>query len=1236
MKNIVLFLLFCSFSVAAQLPAFTVNAVATPQTCQGNGSLMFTVSGTNPAATLEYAIYLLPNTETPVTTVTATMVSNLVAGDYLVVATQSLNGASNTSSASVTIANNATPLVFTSSLTHVNCGNQGAITINVSSGIAVSYEIISGPQTRPLQTSNVFSGLPVGQYQVRVTDSCGDAYVQTVQILQNPVQLWLNNYFFPEPALPACGTITIGQYYGNNYPMMWPVTLTYTIYPPGGGTPITVVHDNITGYNQDQTIVTDIPFYNGQQYTFDVTMTDACGNQVSKLNQPANLALGVQALLESESCGNYFFNIAAINVGLPYTVTFLSAPPGFNPALYNNLHPQSANLVSTYGSDSNPVPTGSYTIQITDACGSTATTQVNVNNQLEPVAYTTVDVFCAGTIEIEIPLGVIASAIVIDAPDAYTGSLPHDVSTFIFNGELMLTNLPVGDYFITVTDVCGFVYEVPVDLSPPPANMTLFTNIAAGCAEGTGSIMLTTSNSFLDSVIITNAPSGFSESLPFDASANITTNGEFVMLSLPAGTYRFETLDKCGNARARQVTIQGFQLQSNNTQVIRNCNSFDIDLKYLSNLNTYDSYWLQKYNENTGTWGHPQNGTPYTGPQNISNSAISLNKNVINYGFTYTGQFRILRVVNYFNINTEYCVSEIYDFVYYYNPAITEAYSFPCSNGLSDVIIEAVGVAPLNYSITTKDGAPFVINNGSSNVFTGLEDAVYNFQVTDGCNNVLNILLNPNDMGILEVERDGFCPGETSTLTVPAYTFLTYQWWKGSDPATILSTTNELVFLDYDPATDDGTYFVRIFSAAPGSCIDVTLEYEVAPNTLPVAGEDASASICITGQLDLNTLLCTPHDEGGIWEDMNATGALTGSIFNPASLQAGVYNFRYKVLACNIPDEAIITVTVLPRPATPDVFVGPACEGNDIQLSVAGIPNATYLWVGPNGFNSTEQNPVLPNASASLNGPYIVRVTVDGCTSLPGIALVFVSPSSVFTLSGNTEICTGQSTELTITPDTPDPQAVYAWYHNNILLQGVVSPSIEVDQPGIYTATVILGNCITEQSITVTENTHPFDVAVASACSEDRYILTITNFQDFEGALFEWTGPNDFSESGYQADITDLPPGTYSAMVVNAEGCTVTESVYVENTSCRTPYGSIPKGISPNNDGDNDTFDLSGLNVKHLMVFNRFGQTVYEKENYRDEWHGQSDRGHLPTGTYYYSLELKDGTAKTGWVYLQR
>ncbi|WP_152973231.1 DUF7507 domain-containing protein, partial [Lacinutrix mariniflava] len=87
--------------------------------------------------------------------------------------------------------------------------------------------------------------------------------------------------------------------------------------------------------------------------------------------------------------------------------------------------------------------------------------------------------------------------------------------------------------------------------------------------------------------------------------------------------------------------------------------------------------------------------------------------------------------------------------------------------------------------------------------------------------------------------------------------------------------------------------------------------------------------------------------------------------------------------------------------------------------------------------------------------------------------------------------------------------------------------------------------------------------------------------------------------------------------------------------------------ISPNGDGDNDNFVIQGLQNypnNTLRIYNRWGNIVYEKYRYQNDFKGISEgratvkkEDELPVGTYYYLLDLGDGSnAKAGWLYINR
>jgi hypothetical protein len=72
---------------------------------------------------------------------------------------------------------------------------------------------------------------------------------------------------------------------------------------------------------------------------------------------------------------------------------------------------------------------------------------------------------------------------------------------------------------------------------------------------------------------------------------------------------------------------------------------------------------------------------------------------------------------------------------------------------------------------------------------------------------------------------------------------------------------------------------------------------------------------------------------------------------------------------------------------------GPYGIGATITLTASTIDGATYLWTGPFGFTSTEQNPTIPNATLAMAGAYSVTIIVGGCPSGAGTTTVVVLPS---------------------------------------------------------------------------------------------------------------------------------------------------------------------------------------------------------------------------------------------------
>lgn len=1263
--RIVSFIIFLFFFIPtsfAQLSSFTLNVAVTNETCTGNGGFQFSTSGTTAGATVSYAIYLLPNLATPLAVTNNSSFSGLNSGVYSVVATQTLGILSNSQQQNQVIQNFVTPLAYQVTGQPETC-NDGTIQVNVTQGNPVSYQIISGPVIVPPQSSSFFTGLPSGTYNIRVNDACGDGLVQTYTVPQVPQVPYLVVGNFDKNCTLVNCTTSSGDFIvsaATGYSISYPLTVAFSLTPPGGGTPLTINQVVTSGGLTQQSISVNFPYYQGQ-VSYSITVTDSCGNSFTNTGNSFSMQMSLSLASNTDPSCNKQIVLSLCDYLPPYTVNFVSAPAGFNPAVYNLNHPGpfTTTEVSYAANSLNALPNGTYTISVTDACNRTVQGTVavsdfghqieinatqpqctpltnvidnvggpnissviitvapstygftlphdvssNINNggfsmNLPAGTYTFLitDVcgntntstliipprnttavtalggnspgcsLTSGFVNISISGSFLASIVITQAPLAYNQILPYDVSSSITSNNAVtasVTSLAPGGYTFNVTDFCGFVHVVTANVGQFISQGPLLVDYRRGCSDGFTSLTLYSPNGPLQNMIITAAPTTFGQTLPFNVSTNIASNGRFYMNSLPEGSYTLTSLDICGVARTTNLSVVGLSVSINSAVVQGNCGSFNLGLEYVSNLNNSAEFWLQKLNTVTGQWQHPITGAVYTnGSIPDGTNALQLNNLATQLNIASLGNFRILK--SYFEYGNgsaalSNCVTTIKEFQFTGDLAIASVYAIPCSTTGTEVLINANGIAPLTFQITTKDGLPFLVNNGQNNVFSGLQPGIYNFQVSDLCGNIVNSLLDITSLPEPIITPQNLCAGQIGQLTVDSFPFFSYQWWKGTATTTILSTTNTLTFNPFSDTTSPGTYYVRIYAPNSVSCVDKIISFTIPPTVIPNAGNDGAIELCGNSNsvINLNTVLQGPYDATGIWQEVTNSGsALSGSNWNPQGVGYGVYTFKYSVSGtCTLVDEAIVTVTLNESPVLTSLTTNPIlCEGDTIELEVASSISATYNWTGPNNFQSDLQNPIIQNSTVANNGDYTVTATSsDGCS---------------------------------------------------------VSQSISVQVESVP------------------------EFSITANCNLNQYLVEVVpENQSFTAneVSYQWSGPNGFSSTSNPLNLTGQERGVYTVVVTSSSGCSTSQFIDVVTTLC-----SIPKGVSANNDGENDTFNLSGFDVSNLKIFNRYGMVMYEKANYENEWYGQDYNGHLlPSATYYYLVTLESGEAKTGWVYVAR
>ncbi|MFY8008962.1 MAG: hypothetical protein ACOVNW_04650, partial [Flavobacterium sp.] len=157
-----LILFFWTTLTFGQLSNFTLTVTKIDETCTANGELHFSVSNTTAGATMLYSVYRLPNVTTPISVQSTTSLTGLIAGDYRVIATQSLGSQNGSQQQDITVDDEVDTLTYQVTGNDEICSFDGSIIIATLTGTAVNYEIFSGPIIRPIQTSNTFNNLTQG------------------------------------------------------------------------------------------------------------------------------------------------------------------------------------------------------------------------------------------------------------------------------------------------------------------------------------------------------------------------------------------------------------------------------------------------------------------------------------------------------------------------------------------------------------------------------------------------------------------------------------------------------------------------------------------------------------------------------------------------------------------------------------------------------------------------------------------------------------------------------------------------------------------------------------------------------------------------------------------------------------------------------------------------------------------------------------------------------------------
>jgi len=608
----------------------------------------------------------------------------------------------------------------------------------------------------------------------------------------------------------------------------------------------------------------------------------------------------------------------------------------------------------------------------------------------------------------------------------------------------------------------------------------------------------------------------------------------------------------------------------------------------------------------------------------------------------------------------------------------------------------------VNATTYTWSKGGFVIPGATGQTLTVTESGEYTVVVTKpSCSNnptdSVNITFGPSvtatsppDYKVCDdVSNDGIADFDLSTLTSQVLAGLNTSFtYNVSYHATLADANGNIAPISSTtPFTSASqTIYIRVEGANAATCFGVVpVNLVVKPS--PTTTMPATYSTCGTPV----TIVGTPTnynvaDATYVWS--LGGNVIAGETSNQITVsQAGTYTLEVTLNGCVNTVQTVLTndnVTVTaPNDATacnsytlPALTIGnyyTGSGGTGTMLNAGDLITTTqtiyvYLQSTTNPSCTAEDSfdvtitttitaPVIPNqtvCNSYLLQPlpsyanYYTGTGGTGTMLTAGSSVTTSQTIYVYAKSGTApNFCTDESSFIvtiqTATADAPANTSACGTY---------VLPALSANN-NYYTGTGGTGTMyVAGNNINATTTLYVYTQTSAGCTAENSFTITIYNAPQaatlpnvtvecggftlpaLPAGNVYYTGPNATGSQLTAGSIVSITQTIY-IYAVTGSGATICsdESSFEVTTSC-----IIPKGISPNGDGLNDTFDLSTFDVEKLSIFNRYGTEVFKHgAGYTNQWFGQSNGGNeLPDGTYFYVIELKGSETKTGWIYINR
>ncbi len=394
----------------------------------------------------------------------------------------------------------------------------------------------------------------------------------------------------------------------------------------------------------------------------------------------------------------------------------------------------------------------------------------------------------------------------------------------------------------------------------------------------------------------------------------------------------------------------------------------------------------------------------------------------------------------------------------------------------------------------------------------------------------------------------------------------------------------------------------------------------VTVNAYPDAGSISGDTVLCVGE----TIILGNTVTGGVWRMAIGHATITSG-GELKGITAGMDTAWYIASNASCHDTAKLPVIINPLPDA-----GTITGRNTICIDALDTLTATMpdgRWGSSNAAVVTIDS-LTGRAKGVGAGNAVITYTVssgpDGCTNFATFPVNVVNAD--FTISSvvtNVKCYGGTDGSIAVTINGGTPPFEFLWSVDS------TTYSISGLDTGAYTVQIrsLANQCKLTETFQIVQ---PDSIKVTGIAEDDICYrkdgkVTTTVAGGVTPYQYLWTN------GAKGSDVSGLTAGVYSVTVTDANGCRQYYAVEVKD-SCADVL--VRTALSPNGDGINDTWIIEGIDKfpgNNVKVFDKWGDMIYEKDGYNNEWDGTASKGfQLPDGTYFYLVKLNSSYTTSG------